>query len=498
MWTGVQTGCTSNGHHCSGRVGVPTRSPTAPGRKSYRRGSVARIKNLCSDLEEISAPRAEYESDKFARSAVESVKSRLSWWRKRAREHNVEAYPITVERLQLLWALLKSWIQVCSLSVVKNQHIRLVHPWTDALDLEMREGKRACDRGIGPPQKCGAFDMQKLANLSISDNPSCADGPMWPREGTLCGCWWAMWEIELSLARCMQVAFLGGPGCGRCVFDLPVSKTDPQALGKKRTHTCACSPAVVGSEALCPVKVAKKLHNAALRHEPVGAHPIPGMRPLWPTVDGKFVSKRAATLTFQKLAKLTAVDTTVTGHACRVTGAQAMAVAGVDVWLIQAFCRWGSRAVVEYIRDCHLSSAMDVATRVTRGLRLMEVLENIYRHMELNLGSDHAVACEQEFEQVLEAKVAESGVVELKCDHIKDQIERRMMKTAREGRVKFVLCTESGFGKLHIKKNDTVCWCGRQWSQQVEEECPETVRCKRCLRALAASWSNGEVQVLDQ
>ena len=101
------------------------------------------------------------------------------------------------------------------------------------------------------------------------------------------------------------------------------------------------------------------------------------------------MSKRAATLTFQKLAELTAVDTTVTGHACRVTGAQAMAVAGVDVWLIQAFCRWRSRAVVEYIRDCHLTSAMDVATRVTRGLRLMEVRE-----------------CEQEFERVLEAKVS--------------------------------------------------------------------------------------------
>ena len=56
---------------------------------------------------------------------------------------------------------------------------------------------------------------------------------------------------------------------------------------------CACSPAVVGSEALCPVKVAKKLYDAALRHGPVGAHPIPGMRPLWPSVEGKFVSKRA-------------------------------------------------------------------------------------------------------------------------------------------------------------------------------------------------------------
>ena len=69
-----------------------------------------------------------------------------------------------------------------------------------------------------------------------------------------------------------------------------------------------------------------------------------------------------------------------------VVGAQAMAVAGVDVWLIQAFCRWGSRAVVEYIRDCHLSSAMDVATRVTRGLRLMEVRENISQPYGVEFG----------------------------------------------------------------------------------------------------------------
>ena len=116
--------------------------------------------------------RAEYESDKFARSVVESVKSRLTWWRKRAREHRVEAFPITVERLQLLGTFLKRAGYRSAgayLSAVKNQHIRLGHPWTDALDLEMKEGKRACERGSGPPQKCGAFDMQKRspANLTM-------------------------------------------------------------------------------------------------------------------------------------------------------------------------------------------------------------------------------------------------------------------------------------------------------------------------------------------
>ena len=173
---------------------------------------------------------------------------------------------------------------------------------------------------------------------------------MWPREGALCGCWWAMREVELSTARCLQVTFRSGQGCGLCIFDLPMSKTDPQALGKKRTHSCTCST----NEALCPVKVARKLHDAALQHSPAGAHPLQGMRPLWPSANGKFVSKRAATSTFQKLAVMVGIDSRITGHMCRVTGAQAMAAAGVDLWLIQAFCRWGSRAVLEYVRDCQL------------------------------------------------------------------------------------------------------------------------------------------------
>ena len=56
----------------------------------------------------------------------------------------------------------------------------------------------------------------------------------------------------------------------------------------------------VGSEPPCPVKVAIKLHRAATQHSPVGAHPLPGMSPLWPAVSGKFVSKRAATATFSE------------------------------------------------------------------------------------------------------------------------------------------------------------------------------------------------------
>ena len=224
--------------------------------------------------------KADYEGDKYAKSAVESVQSRLLWWTARAGEHGIEPYPLTVDKLQLFGALLKAAgyrSAVSYMSIAKKQH-KLGYLWTAASDLEMRDGKRACERSIGPPRKCGSFDLRKLASLQTTGAALLKGGPRWLREGALCGCWWAMREMELSTARCKQVTFNDGPGCGTCTFDLPVSKTDLQALGKRRTHTCACSGGVPGSDALCPVKVARSLHAAAFNFAPPGANPDTGMR----------------------------------------------------------------------------------------------------------------------------------------------------------------------------------------------------------------------------
>ena len=64
-----------------------------------------------------------------------------------------------------------------------------------------------------------------------------------------------------------------------------------------------------------------KLYHGAVHHGPVGAHPIPDEAVVafcWMSVHHK---KRCNT-------HVPGTDTRVTGHACRVTGAQAMAVAG--------------------------------------------------------------------------------------------------------------------------------------------------------------------------
>ena len=116
--------------------------------------------------------------------------------------------------------------------------------------------------------------------------------------------------------------------------------------------------------------------------------------------------------------------------------------------------------------------------------------------MEVAVGLGRAMECEQKFEQVLEENVAEMDIGELKHEDVKTLVQKGMLEAVRETKVKFVLSAESVSGKLHIKKNETT-WCGRHKFQCVLQECPEVHRCRKCLRSLASSWANGDVQVLD-
>ena len=54
-------------------------------------------------------------------------------------------------------------------------------PWTGAL----RDGWRACERGIGPPMSCGAFNLQKLAEVPTTQGVLCKGGARWSREGAI-------------------------------------------------------------------------------------------------------------------------------------------------------------------------------------------------------------------------------------------------------------------------------------------------------------------------
>jgi hypothetical protein len=67
------------------------------------------------------------------------------------------------------------------------------------------------------------------------------------------------------------------------------------------------------------------------------------------------MQKRHVVGTFKLLVELMALDATgITGHSARVAGAQRLAAAGVPAWRVQAFGRWGSMAVLKYVREAML------------------------------------------------------------------------------------------------------------------------------------------------
>ena len=102
------------------------------------------------------------------------------------------------------------------------------------------------------------------------------------------------------------------------------------------------------------------------------AEGIEGDLPLFPDELGQTVTKEAMTSTIVKAAELLGLPTAsadgsarVSGHTLRVTGAQGLARAGLDVWAIQLLGRWGSATVLEYIQEVPLERAAEWATRAS-------------------------------------------------------------------------------------------------------------------------------------
>ena len=296
-----------------------------PGRKVYARGSKRDVRAFESSEASIKGAIKVYEKDKFAASSKSTRSSHLKWWSVRCKVRRWAPYPLTVPKLQYAAALLKNAHYRSAgqyLSAFKRQHIKSGHQWDDALHLEFRDALRSCSRGLGPSKQSGYFDVDALftwGQTTTRDRswPRVKGGPCLPREATEVACHWALREIEISSARVGAVSFQRGEGCGIASFNLPVSKSDVHALGKVRTHGCACPAA-------CPVLALRKLFDFAVGlrdpvglREPVGlcapavGGPCPSgaspsvsksvaLKPLCPTPAGGFPTKEGMVAVFQR------------------------------------------------------------------------------------------------------------------------------------------------------------------------------------------------------
>ena len=192
----------------------------------------------------------------------------------------------------------------------------------------------------------------------------------------------------------------------------------------------------------------------------------------------------------------------MSGHSARVEGAQAMARAGLELPVIQLFGRWGSDAVMGYVRDALLGEeGGKIAQQVAQWHELQQRTVRLPGISGADT-KDQAAITELHVEQAAQAmfqKWAEGrcteGTVEL--------LEKKMVSLRKDVDVltgvvlpTYVKCSSSNSnrGRVHVTLNDQYARCG--WHYAASASCSTRFhaqvialgerRCEKCFSGMEA------------
>ena len=288
-----------------------------PYRKGFARG-VDRISDGGFAVDEI-------ETRKVAKGAWSSRAARTSWWVLRCAARRLAPWPTTPSKLKLAAALLRRGGHRSAPGCVynlKRANTTRIFGWSDVFALELRDCVRATTRGLGPPIQAEPFDMDLLKKYADSNVEVVARRgfPARPADTALVASWWMLREAELGAAVVDQISFADvvGTPCGDAELNLPISKNDVEAKGKKRCLRCSCP------HAGCPVAAVRRLvgHSSGFGRTSSDA-------PLVTDFEGNACAKRHITESFRKGAEqMGQVNAhSISGHSGRTSGAQMFAAA---------------------------------------------------------------------------------------------------------------------------------------------------------------------------
>ena len=246
------------------------------------------------------------------------------------------------------------------LDTMKSIHIQEAE-WTSSLALCRRRCLASTQRGIGPARQSLELPMQAIRDLDVGDEPLVPGGPCCPIQwATLC-CFHVLRGAEsaCSLASSMRLDWSSLTES----FSLPVSKTDPQAVGCVRTWGCVCSASGPERKPLCPFHAAASLLEHHQRRFASPGAGLPRGFPLFPTRDGDWCSRSGFLGTIAELARLVNASTTdalgrytVGEHTWRISGSRHLAALDVPLPIIKLLARWGGDTIMRYVQDAPLSS----------------------------------------------------------------------------------------------------------------------------------------------
>ena len=292
-------------------------------------------------------------------SSVRDVQYRTWHEWHRAWFNNDEVLPLTPEKIRAVASCFKdanyrSYDNYAS--CLRHEHIAAGYPWSELLDLCTADAHRSVYRGMGPPRSAMPLNLMQVAALPLV-MASYLHLALIPEADVLnpaaifiFASMFLLREIEAAALKWKHICLNTAARSVR-VF-LAISKTDVEARGCFRSWGCTC---IHGQTVPCA-------YHSLLAHRDSLAslgYSVEGDAPVCTTAAGEHPTKERMVAAFIYLASVIgAVGNTaaqiVTGHSCRVSGAQFLASLGLELSLIQLLARWESAVIMRYVKESPL------------------------------------------------------------------------------------------------------------------------------------------------
>ena len=451
--------------------------PDAPIRKPYGRGSEASLDRIEEDEQAL----ADITGAELARTTIPPVNARWAWWTRRCMARGWDPYNITPRHLSIAGALLlkgKYRSGKAYLSEIRKRFIENGGRWTQQLELRQKNLNRGLGRGLGPARQPDGIPLELLLDASY-EHLSSLQKSVWPAAGiaviTIC-CAWLLRELESSGAALADVTLHEGSGgsCGWVEWNLPASKTDPTARGATRSLRCACPSTLCPAKAMRTVVTISELVRQALSPVPEAEN-----HPLICTDEGQAMTKEQMVTFYREIAKASGIwNLRITGHSCRITGAQRMALAGHPVWTIQVFGRWGSAAVLGYVREAllgHQGGELAQRTEAAASSRTsVKNLRAIAGEMLRKCASPRTIpqVAEEALTSIILEHLADTqfesgpGATEIVEAEVRLKANTVWAFSEQELKLGRARTLRNSRGRLHIKFDKERCLCGWTWAGQ--------------------------------
>ncbi|CAK0849002.1 unnamed protein product [Prorocentrum cordatum] len=221
-------------------------------------------------------------------------------------------------------------------------------PWDEQPDLARRKATASVLWGPGVARQSAPFDLN--AAVKAVREGSVYLGPL-ARVGwvnfLIVASMFVMREIEAAFAKVGHVTLNRAER--KVSLRLPVSKRDPRAVGCARTWGCTCASRL--SRELCPY-CAADAQLGMLRDLPLFRARTGGV-----CLKANVVAALEVTVAAYGGAPFHPSGAkALGGHSFGVTGAQRLAIAGLEVHEIMLHARWAGDTVLRYIREAPLEN----------------------------------------------------------------------------------------------------------------------------------------------